>query len=662
MRLATLALTPMTDRNDADAGARPARADLALLGEDPFRLLVESVQDYAIFLLDAQGCVVTWNPGAQRIKGYEAHEIIGRSFETFYPEEAIRADWPQQELRAARRHGRFEDEGWRLRKDGSRFWASVVITALRDRSGALVGFAKVTRDLTERRRREEELRRREEQVRLLIDAVKDYAIFLVDPQGRVQTWNAGAAALIGYDADDVRDRDFAMFYPSPEVAAGEPARDLARALDEGRSERERWHLRRDRTMFWAGTVCTPVFDATGGLRGYALVVRDLTDPKRLLELEHTNRRMSEFLATLAHELRNPLAPIRNAVNVLGVHPAFPGQLDGVRDVIDRQLGQLTRLVDDLLDIGRIATGKIRLDRRRLDYRDIVQSSIDATLPLAQEHGHRLLLSLPEEPIPMIGDATRLAQSLQNLLNNAVRYTPDGGEIRVDVHREGADSVTRVSDSGRGIPQHQLERIFEPFSQGDGDGMPAAEGLGIGLGLARTLVEQHGGRLNAESGGRGLGSVFTMTLPVHESADQTVAGSAEAPVQAPAASRVLVIDDNRDSADTMVQVLQLLGQEARAAYGAEDSLGVAQSFRPRVVLLDLNMPDGDGFTVMRRLREQSSESLYVAAMTGYGQASDRRRTLDAGFQAHLTKPVNADRLQEVLAKAAASDPAATRSSA
>ncbi|MCD6680595.1 MAG: PAS domain S-box protein [Burkholderiaceae bacterium] len=652
----------MTDRNDADAGAPPQRAELALLGEDPFRLLVESVQDYAIFLLDAHGCVVTWNAGARRIKGYEAHEIIGRSFEVFYPEEAIGADWPQQELRAARVHGRFEDEGWRLRKDGSRFWASVVITALLDRSGALVGFAKVTRDLTERRRREEELRRREEQVRLLIDAVKDYAIFLVDPQGRVQTWNAGAAALTGYDASDVRDRDFAMFYPSPEVAAGEPACDLMRALDEGRSEREHWHLRKDRTMFWAGTVFTPVFDATGGLRGYALVVRDLTDPKRLLELEHTNRRMSEFLATLAHELRNPLAPIRNAVNVLGVHAAFPEQLGSVREVIDRQLGQLTRLVDDLLDIGRIATGKIRLDRRRLDYRDIVRSSIDATLPLAQEHGHRLLLSLPEEPIPMIGDATRLAQSLQNLLNNAVRYTPDGGEIRVDVRRDGAASVTRVSDSGRGIPQHQLERIFELFSQVDGDSTPAAQGLGIGLGLARTLVEQHGGTLIAESRGRGLGSVFTMRLPVDEAAEPAVAGPSEAPAQVPAASRVLVIDDNRDSADTMVQVLQLLGQEARAAYGAEDSLGVAQSFRPRIVLLDLNMPDGDGFTVMRRLREQSSESLYVAAMTGYGQASDRRRTLDAGFQAHLTKPVNADRLQEVLAKAAASNPAATRSSA
>ena len=652
----------MNDCTAPDPGAQPARADIASLGEDPFRLLVESVQDYAIFLLDTQGRVVTWNAGAKRIKGYEAHEIIGRSFETFYPAEAIAAAWPQQELRAARRHGRFEDEGWRLRKDGSRFWASVIITALHDRGGRLVGFAKVTRDLTERRRHEEDLRRREEQVRLLVDAVKDYAIFLVDAEGRVQTWNAGASALTGYEIGDVLDRHFGMFYTPPDVAAGEPARDLARALDEGRSERERWHLRKDRTMFWSGTVLTPVFDAAGGLRGYALVVRDLTDPKRLLELEHSNRRMSQFLATLAHELRNPLAPIRNAVSVLGVHTAFPQQLGAVRDVIDRQLGQLTRLVDDLLDIGRIATGKIRLDRRRLDYRDVVQSSVDAVVPLAQAHGHRLSLSLPEAPIPMVGDATRLAQSLQNLLNNAVRYTPDGGEIRVEVHQEGCDSLTRVSDNGRGIPRHELERIFELFSQVDAGEAPALQGLGIGLNLARTLVEQHGGTLGADSPGRGLGSVFTMKLPVHEAALSAADGSCEPASPAPAANRVLVIDDNRDSADTMVQVLQLLGQEARGAYGAEDGLRVAQSFRPRIVLLDLNMPDGDGFSVMRRLREQSGESLYVAAMTGYGQASDRRRTLDAGFQAHLTKPVNAERLRELLATAAAPARAAARWSA
>ncbi len=643
----------MTDRNAARPGVQLAHADIAALGEDPFRLLVDTVQDYAIFLLDAQGRVVTWNAGAQRIKGYQAHEIIGRSFETFYPEEALRADWPQQELRAAREHGRFEDEGWRLRKDGSRFWASVIITALHDGTGALVGFAKVTRDLTERRRREEELRRREEQVRLLIDAVRDYAIFLVDAQGRVQTWNAGAAALTGYESAEVRDRDFAMFYPPAEIAAGEPARDLAQALREGRSERERWHLRKDRTMFWSSTVLTPVLDAASDLHGYALLVRDLTDPKRLLELEHSNRRMSEFLAILAHELRNPLAPIRNAVGVLSAHPAFPPELGRAREVIDRQLGQLTRLVDDLLDIGRIATGKIRLERRAFDYREVVQSSFDATLPSAQAGGLRLSLSLPETPIPMIGDAARLEQALQNLLVNAVRHAPAGGEVCLALEAEGANSVTRVSDNGRGIPRHELERIFELFSQVDAGDAPAVQGLGVGLSIARTLVEQHGGTLTADSAGAGLGSTFTMRLPMHAAAVPSDEASRIAP-QAADAVRVLVIDDNRDSADTMMQLLQLLGQDARCAYGAHDGVRVARSFRPRIVLLDLNMPDGDGFSVMRRLREQSDEAIFVAAMTGYGQASDRQRTFEAGFQAHLTKPVNVERLREVLVRAAAAN--------
>ncbi len=642
----------MVERNAAPR-PQPAQEVIAAFGDDPFRLLVETVQDYAIFLLDAGGHVLTWNAGAQRIKGYQANEIVGRSFEVFYPVEAVRAGWPRQELRAAAEHGRFEDEGWRIRKDGSRFWASVIITALRDERGGHVGFAKVTRDLTERRNHEEELRRREEQVRLLVDSVKDHAIFLVDADGRVRTWNAGAGAITGFDSSEVLERDFTMFYPSVEVAAGLPARDLARALEHGRWERERWYLRRDRTMFWASTVLTPVFDRSGVLRGHAQIVRDLTDPRRLLELEHTNRRMSEFLAMLGHELRNPLAPIRNAASVLDVDPSFPPQLEPVREVIDRQLVQLTRLVDDLLDVGRIATGKIRLDRQRIDYREIVRSSVESMRPLAQAHGHRLSLSLPSDPLPMTGDSTRLAQALQNLLHNAVRYTPDGGDIRVGLRTEGARILTEVSDTGRGIPEHELEHVFELFTQGDTMGRSHDGGLGIGLSLARTLVEQHGGTLTAASEGRGRGSTFTMALPVAEAAAASGPASyASASTDEVAPSRVLVIDDNRDSADTMVQVLQLLGHEARSAYGAVDGVRTAEAFRPRVVLLDLNMPDGDGFSVMRLLREQSAGPLYVAAMTGYGQASDRRRTLEAGFQAHLTKPVNVARLQEVLARAEA----------
>lgn len=648
----------MADPNAAAPRAQLPQDAIAALGENPFRLLVDSVQDYAILLLDIEGRVLTWNVGAKRIKGYEAHEIVGRSFETFYPEEAIRSGWPRQELRAATEHGRFEDEGWRVRKDGERFWASVIITALRDAGGARIGFAKVTRDLTERRNHEEELRRREEQVRLLVDAVKDHAIFLVDADGRVRTWNAGAGAIIGYGADDVLDRDFAMFYTPAEVAAGAPAHDLSRALELGRWERERWHLCKDRTMFWSNCVLTPVFDRSGGLRGYAEIVRDLTDPRRLLELEQANRKMSEFLAMLGHELRNPLAPIRNAVSVLHADPAFPQKLAPVRGILDRQLAQLTRLVDDLLDVGRIATGKVRLDRSGIDYRDVVQSSFDSVRPLAQARRQRISLSLPPRSLPMIGDATRLSQSLQNLLRNAVRYTPDGGEIHVEVAVDGASTVTTVSDTGRGIPAGALERVFELFAQEDDADRTLESGLGIGLSLARALVEQHGGRLVATSQGDGRGSTFTMTLPLQEEIAPSASGSPAGGAASPGC-RVLVIDDNRDSTDTMVQVLRLLGHEAFGAYGAEDGVRAAGSFRPRVVLLDLNMPDGDGFTVMRRLREQATEPLYVAAMTGYGQASDRRRTLEAGFEVHLTKPVNAERLQEVLATAGSAGDAAGR---
>lgn len=623
-------------------------------GGDLFRLAVESIEDYVILLLDPQGRIQSWNAGVRRIKGYEADEIIGRSIEVFYPGEAVQRGWPQEELRRAAELGRFEDEGWRVRKDGGRFWASVVITALHDEDGGLVGYAKVTRDLTQRRRHEEAMRQSEEQLRLLVDAVKDYAIFMLDPEGRVLTWNAGAHAILGYTGEDVLNRDFSMFFTDDDVASGMPGRELAAALGEGRNEAAGWRVRKDGSVFWANAVITPVFDRHGVLRGYAKVTRDLTDQRRLRELEHSSRRMNEFLAMLAHELRNPLAPVRNALNIMQMQPRFPASLVRARDVIDRQVGHLTRLVDDLLDLGRVLTGKILLKFEPLDYIDLVVATVEAMRPVVRERNQRLVLELPQAPIRLNGDAVRLAQCLHNLLQNAVRYTPDDGEIRVAVRMEDGYVVTTVSDTGRGIAPDSLERIFDLFAQEDSVSATGEGGLGIGLSLARTLVEQHGGMLSAYSPGRDQGSTFSIRLPLRL---QTAAGDAgHAPRDAARGDvppqRVLVVDDNRDSADTMVCVLTLLGHEARGAYGAQQAVGLAETFRPHVVLLDLNMPEGDGFSALTRLRELSTEPVYVAAMTGYGRASDRRRTLEAGFQAHLTKPVNAEELQRVLREAAA----------
>jgi PAS domain S-box-containing protein len=618
--------------------------------EESFALLVDSVQDYAIFMLDVDGRVLTWNAGAQKIKGWSADEIIGRSFETFYMEDAIAAGWPKEELRRAAKEGRFEDQGWRVRKDGSRFWANVVITALRGKKGDLRGFAKVTRDLTEVRRQEEALRQSEEQFRLLVESVKDYAIFMLDPEGRIRTWNAGALSIHGYAAAEMLGQHFSRLFTSEDNKAGRPAKELAGALRDGRAEDQGQRVRKDGSVFWADVVITPVRDPHGKLLGFAKVTRDMSEPRRLTELEHASRRMSEFLAMLAHELRNPLAPIRNAVSIMQVQRDLSPMLQRTRDIVARQLGQLTRLVDDLLDVGRIVTGKILVKSEPIDYRDVVHASVEAASPIIDEHAHRLSVTLPPEPLEMIGDAARLAQALQNLLNNAARYTPDGGDIRLVVRVEGAATITTVTDNGVGIAPDALERVFDLFVQETSARSPTDSGLGIGLSLARSLVEQHGGMLSAQSEGPGKGSTFTVRLPLRR--DEALGAISAAPAARENVDnrrrRVLVVDDNHDSADTMVQVLELMGHEARAAYTAAEALRIAEDFLPELALLDLNLPDADGFSVLQRLRDRPTlVHLYVAAMTGYGQKSDRESTRAAGFDAHLTKPVDVEQLREVL---------------
>jgi PAS domain S-box-containing protein len=619
--------------------------------EEAFRLLVESVQDYAIFLLDPHGIVASWNAGARRIKGYEAADIIGRSFETFYTASALDRGWPQEELRRAIAHGRFEDEGWRVRRDGTTFWASVVITTLRAPDGRHVGFAKVTRDLTERRAHEEALRRSEEQQRLMIEALRDYAIFMLDPDGRVLSWNAAAQSMTGYSAAEAVGSDYALFFTAADQAERKPQAEMAAARLAGRTEVQGWRLRQDATVFWSSTTMTPVFDGANLLRGYAVVTRDLSEQRRLLELEQATRRTHEFLAVLAHELRNPLAPIRNAVGIMHMERELPPVAERARDIIDRQLRQLTRLVDDLLDVARISTGKIQLQFGHVDWHDVVDAGVEAVRELARSRRQVLRWHVDDAPLALLGDAPRLIQALQNVLHNAVRYTPEGGSIELESRAVAGSCVTTVRDNGRGIAPEALERIFQMFVQEDQATRPRGEsGLGIGLHLARSLVEQHGGRLTAASPGIGQGSAFTISLPLVGAA---AAGTDTAASQAPAAKalRVLVVDDNRDSADTMADLLALFGHRPRTAYCAEDAVAAALAFEPDVVFLDLDLPDGSGFDVAARLRAELPNSPLLAAMTGYGQDSDRADTLHAGFAFHLVKPVAHAQLEEVLAHAA-----------
>ncbi|MDB5856338.1 MAG: chemotaxis protein CheY [Ramlibacter sp.] len=615
--------------------------------EQRLQLLIEAVTDYGIFVLDPEGRIQSWNSGAEKLKGYARAEVLGRHFSLFYPQEAVERGWPQEELRLARLHGRFEDEGWRVRKDGTRFWANVVITALLDASGELTGFAKITRDLTERRRQEEQLRSSEERFRLLVERVSDYAIFMLSPDGEVQSWNDGARAIKGYLAEEIIGRHFRVFYTPQDQHAGKPEAELAMARARGRVEDEGWRVRKDGSMFWANVVITAIHGADGVLIGFAKVTRDMSERRRLEELEQSSRRMNEFLAMLAHELRNPLAPIRNAVTIMQLEPLQSPVLRNCRDVIDRQLTHVTRLVDDLLDVGRLSTGKIKLRKELVRLADVVARSVETARPVIAAHNHRLEVEQPAEAVYVHGDSTRLSQVVQNLLVNAAKYTPEGGRIRLKVSVQDGFADITVADNGRGIAQENLERVFQLFMQAEGGlGSPVEGGLGIGLTLARSLMEMHGGTIEAASPGLGQGSTFTARLVV---AQEVPPEKGEDDHGGPAGGlRVLVVDDNRDSADSATDVLRLLGNRVETAYDGASSVAIVHSFRPQMVFLDLAMPGLDGYETRKRLlADDAAQDVFFVAMTGFGNEDDKRRTRSAGFDAHLTKPVELDALLTLL---------------
>jgi PAS domain S-box-containing protein len=617
--------------------------------EQRLQLLIEAVVDYGIFMLDPTGHIMSWNTGAQKLKGYRREEILGKHFSIFYPEAAVASGWPEEELRLAKARGRFEDEGWRLRKDGTRFWANVVITALYGPMGELTGFAKITRDLTERRRHEQELRASEERVRLLVDSVRDYAIFMLDPQGVVQSWNAGAQNIKGYTAGEIVGKHFSVFYPPQEAAAGKPEAELAAARARGSVEDEGWRVRKDGTLFWANVVVTAVYGPEGDLRGFAKVTRDMSERRRLQELESSSRRVNEFLAMLAHELRNPLAPIRNAVTIMQLETLSSPVLRNCRDVIDRQLTHVTRLVDDLLDVGRLTTGKIHLRKELLRLSDVVTRSIEIARPLMAARRHAFDVEQPAEAIYVQGDSTRLSQVLQNLLVNAAKYTPEGGRISLRVTTAGNFVQVAVQDNGRGLAPEHLESIFQLFMQTEGSTQAGSEsGLGIGLTLARSLAEMHGGSIDASSPGLGQGSTFTLRLPRSTPEGGTTDEGTRDDDDAAGNLRVLVIDDNRDSADSATDVLRLLGNRVESAYDGPSGIATARRFRPHMILLDLAMPGMDGYEVRRHLREDPAlEKAFLVAMTGFGNQDDKRRTREAGFDEHLIKPVELDALMGLL---------------
>ena len=618
--------------------------------EDPYRQLVESTRDYAIFLLDRGGHVLTWNAGAERIKGYTASEILGHHFSRFYTEDALARRWPEHELAVAATQGRFEDEGWRVRKDGSRFWANVVLTALRDPGGEVRGFSKITRDLSERRRAEESLRHSEERFRLLVEAVEDYAIFMLDPDGRVVSWNAGAERIKGYAAHEIIGKHFSVFYPEDARRKKWPEQELALAREHGRFEDEGPRLRKDGTTFWANVVIAAVSERDGTLRGFAKVTRDLTDRRRVEALEEASRKTNEFLAMLAHELRNPLAPMANALKLLARAPTSDPTELWVREVLERQTGQMSRLVDDLLDVSRVTRAAMVLDRKPLDARKSLRNALDAARQWIEEGRHRLILDIADERLEVDGDEVRLNQVFQNLLHNAAKYTPQGGEIRVAARREGDEAVISVRDSGVGMAPELVESAFEIFKQGSQSLDRPHGGLGVGLTLVQRLVHLHGGSVQARSEGPGKGAEFIVRLPLR--AEPAIIDAAslsrEDGKHAGTPRRVLVVDDNQDAAHALRLLLETDGHDVMVAADGAAGLALAREHRPDVVLLDIGLPTLNGYEIATRIRaDPALEGTVLVAVTGYGQMHDRARASASGFDHHLVKPVEFRALQELL---------------
>ncbi len=481
--------------------------------EHAFRHLVENVSDYAIFMLTPEGTVVSWNPGAQQINQYEPDEIIGKHFSIFYPQEDVAADKPGMELRIAAETGRYEEEGWRLRKDGSRFWASVLITAVRDEHGNLLGFGKITRDLTEQR--QAELR-----YRLLIEGVTDYAIYSLDTNGNITSWNTGAQKLKGYSAEEVLGTHFSRFYTPEDIAAGLPQRVLETAVATGHYEAEGWRVRKDGRRFWSNVVVTALRNDAGELLGFSKITRDMTERKELLdkiqrhaeelelriaEREQTNAELEAFSYSVSHDLRAPLRAIEGYTDI--VLTDFDGQLPSqvveyLQNVV-QAAGRMNRLIQDLLTYSRLSRLEIHPEPVK------ISAAIDGALAQIDLRDNVTIAADPK--LSVHAHLPTLTQVLFNLINNGLKFYPSGVTPKVEVAagREGRNVVISIRDHGIGIAAQHQERIFQVFERlHTADAYP---GTGIGLAIVRRGVVRMGGTVRVESA-PGKGSTFYVSLP------------------------------------------------------------------------------------------------------------------------------------------------------
>jgi PAS domain S-box-containing protein len=670
--------TPASTSN-APSSVAPHGSEELRRSEERFHQLIDAVTDYAIYLLDADGNVATWNPGAQKAKGYLPEEIIGKHISQFYTPEDRAQGKPAAVLDVVREHGRFEEESWRVRKDGTRFWANVVLTALRGEHGELIGFAKVTRDLSERRADIERLRASEARLRALVEGVTDYAIYMLDADGHVSTWNRGAESMKGYSADEIVGKDFSVFFLPEEVLAGKPKQELEVAISAGRFQAEGHRLRKDGTTFWASVVLTPLQGDDGKLLGFAKVTQDLTarreaeDTQRELlraesaraaaealatRAEEANRIKDEFLATVSHELRTPLNAIVGWASILSTRELEPSVARAI-EVIDRNAKLQVKIVEDILDVSRIITGKLKIEPQPVDLVAILEHAVDVVMPSVHAKEIDLVIQRGALRADVVGDPERLQQVIWNLLSNAVKFTPRGGRVAVEIRRRPSQVEIVVRDSGAGIDPAFLPYVFDRFKQADSTTTRRFGGLGLGLALVRHIVELQGGTVGASSEGLGLGSEFTVSIPVRAQVTpalgtpKPVVAAVEAPLPETRLDdlRILVVDDEEDSRELLALVLREAGAVVEQASSSAEAFEKLSRFRPQLLLSDIGMPGESGHMLVRRLRALPADeggSIPAIALTAYTRLEDRDKATSAGFDAHVGKPVDPRKLLGLIA--------------
>jgi len=640
-----------------------------------FRLMVENVRDYAIFVTDREGRIVSWNAAAERTLGYAEDEAIGQNAEIIFTPEDRERGAPERELRTAAEEGRAEDERWHLRKDGTRLWATGTVTPLRDEAGNLRGFAKVMRDTTERKWHEEELKRYAALLRKQTEILDLAHVLIRGSEDLIVFWNRGAQQLYGWTAEEATGK------VSHELLQTQFPEDLAeiraRLFRDGEWEGELVHIKRDGARIVVASHWVLYRDGQGAPAAILEVNNDITERKRLEEeharllerekearaqAEEANRAKDEFLATLSHELRTPLTSILGWAKLLHSGTLDESSTRRALESIERNARAQKQLIDDLLEVSRIITGNLRLHLQQITLVPVIEAAVDAVRPAAAAKHIQLQVVVAPQTGPISGDADRLQQVIWNLLSNAIKFTPEGGRVEIGLERAGASIEIKVSDTGRGIEPEFLPYVFDRFRQADVTAARMQGGLGLGLAIVRHLVELHGGMVKAESGGCGKGATFTVILPLAEGAPTRPSEQRRAPATSePSAGqecppalddlRVLVVDDEADTVEFLKAVLERCGAEVTAAASAREALHIFAEVKPDMLISDLGLPGEDGYSLIRKVRALGREQggrIPAIALTAYVREEDRVKAFQSGYQMHLAKPVWPDELTAIVA--------------